>query len=128
VGTIIPLSFRNAQPGPEFAARRRMTRLDMATTAEMHAALALVCVVDPDAFETALPAAPPDPGAEAALGEPVAVCGRCGGIVALFPEDLTWRHYRGPAVVSGVQKAFDAGHEPAVEWYLPGEIPEELTV
>jgi hypothetical protein len=58
----------------------------------------------------------------------VAVCGRCGSIVALFPEDLTWRRYRGSAFVSGVQEVFDAGHEPAVEWYLPGEIPEELTV
>ena len=27
MGTIIPLFFRGAQPGPEFAARRRMTRL-----------------------------------------------------------------------------------------------------
>jgi hypothetical protein len=128
VGTIIPLFSRAAQPCPEFAARRRMTRLDMATSEEMYAALALLCAVDPEAFEAALPAVPPDPGGEAALGEPVAVCGRCGGIVALFPEDLTWRHYRGPAVISGVQEVFDAGHEPAVEWYLPEEIPEELTV
>jgi hypothetical protein len=52
VGTIIPLFFREAQPGPEFAARRRMTRL-VATTQEMHAALALLCAVDPDAFEIA---------------------------------------------------------------------------
>ena len=128
MGTIIPLFFGAAQPGPEFAARRRMTRLDMATTQEMQAALALLCAVDPEAFETALPAAPPDPGVEAALEEPVAVCGRCGSVVALFPEDLTWRHYRGPAVVSGVQEVFDAGHEPVVEWYLPEEIPEDLFV
>ena len=128
MGTIIPLFFRKAQPGPEFAARRRMTRLDMATTQEMHAALALLCAVDPGAFEAALPAGRPDLGVEAALGEPVAVCGLCGGVVALFPEDLTWRHYRGPAVVSGAQEVFDAGHEPAVEWYLPEEIPEELSV
>ena len=127
MGTIIPLFFREAQPGPEFAARRRMTRLDMATTQEMHAALALLCKVDPGAFETSLPAVP-DPGAEAAPEEPLAVCGRCGSVVALFPEDLTWRHYRGAAVVSGVQEAFDAGHAPVVEWYLPEEIPEELTV
>jgi hypothetical protein len=128
VGTIIPLFFGGAQPGPGFAARRRMTRLDMATTQEMHAALALLCAADPGAFEIALPAGPADPGAEAALGEPVAVCGRCGSVVALFPEDLTWRHYRGPAVVSGVQEVFDAGHDPAVEWYLPEEIPAELSL
>ena len=127
MGTIIPLFFREAQPGPEFAARRRMTRLDMATTREMHAALALLCKVDPGAFETALPAAAPDPGAEAGPEEPVAVCGRCGSIVALFPEDLTWRHYRGAVDVSGVQEAFDAGHEPAVVWCLPEEL-EELPV
>jgi hypothetical protein len=95
----------------------------VATTEEMRAALALLCAVDPEAFETALPAVA-DPGVEAALGESVAVCGRCGGIVALFPEDLTWRHYRGSAVISGVQEVVDAGHEPAVEWYLPEEIPE----
>ena len=128
MGTIIPLFFRTAQPGPGFALRRRMTRLDMATTEEMYAALALLCAVDPEAFETALPAGPPDPGVEAAPEEPLAVCGRCGSIVALFPEDLTWRHYRGPAVVSGVQEVFDAGHEPVVEWYLLEEIPEELSV
>ena len=126
MGTIIPLFSRQAQPGPEFAARRR-TRLDMATSEEMYAALALLCAADPGAFESALPAVA-DPGVEAALGEPLAVCGRCGSIVALFPEDLTWRHYRGPAVISGVQEVFDAGHEPVVEWYLPEEIPEELTV
>ena len=60
---------------------------------------------------------------EAALRESVAVCGQCGSIVALFPEDLTWRHYRGSAVISRVQEVFDAGHEPAVKWYSPEEIP-----
>jgi len=105
-----------------------MTRLDMATTEEMRAAVARFCAVDPEAFETALPAGPPDPGGEAALEEPLAVCGRCGSVVALFPEDLTWRHYRGAAVVSGVQVVFDAGHEPVVEWRLPEEIPAELSV
>jgi hypothetical protein len=128
VGTIIPLFSRPAEPGPEFAVLRRMTRLDMATAEEMRAALALLCAVDPEAFEAALPAGLPDPGLEAAMEEPVAVCGRCGGIVALFPEDLTWRHCRGAAVVSGVQEVFDAGHAPLVEWYLPEEIPEELSV
>jgi hypothetical protein len=47
-------------------------------------------------------------------------------MVALFPEDLTWRHYRGAVDVFGVQEAFDPGHEPQVEWYLPEEVPEEL--
>ena len=44
------------------------------------------------------------------------------------PDDLTWRHYRGAALVSAVQEAFDAGHEPAVEWCLPEELPEKLPV
>jgi len=126
VGTIIPLPFGQAQPGPELAARRRMTRLDMATTEEMHAALALLCALDPEAFEIAFLAVPPDPGAAAALEEPVAACGLCGSMIALFPEDLTWRHYRGPGVICGVQEVFDAGHEPAPGWYLPEEIPELL--
>ena len=73
-------------------------------------------------FEVALPAPRPDPDAEAELGEPVAVCGRCGCMVALFPEDLTWRHYRGAVDVVGVQEAFVAEHEPEVEWYLPEEL------
>ena len=125
MGTIIPLPFGQAQPGPELAARRRMTRLDMATTEEMEAALALLCALDPEAFEIAFLTVPPDPGVEA-LEEPVAVCGLCGSMIALFPEDLTWRHYRGPGVISGVQEVFDAGHEPAPGWYLPEEIPELL--
>lgn len=58
----------------------------------------------------------------------MAVCGWCGGMVALFPEDLTWRHYRGAVDVVGVQEAFDAGHEPEVEWYLPEELAEKLPV
>jgi hypothetical protein len=36
-------------------------------------------------------------------------------MVALFPEDLTRRHYRGAVDVCGVQEAYDAGHEPRVQ-------------
>jgi hypothetical protein len=125
VGTIIPL-FMPKQQACSKLAGRRLARLASATSEEMRAGLELLCVVDPVGFEVALPAARPDPDADAELGEPVAVCGRCGGMVALFPEDLTWRHYRGAALVSGVQEAFEAGHEPAVEWYLPEELPEQL--
>ena len=126
MGTIIPLFTPKEQACSELAARRRLARLDKATSEEMRAGLELLCVVDPVGFEVALPARRPDPEAEAELGEPVAVCGRCGSMVALFPEDLTWRHYRGAVDVFGVQVAFVAGHEPAVEWYLPEEVPEEL--
>jgi len=128
VGTIIPLFTSQEQPCSEWAARRRITRLDRATSEEMRAGLELLCVVDPVGFDVALPGLRPDPDGNAELGEPVAVCGRCGSMVALFPEDLTWRHYRGSLDVFGVREAFDAGHEPEVEWYLPEEMPEDLLV
>ena len=130
MGTIIPLFTPKEQACSELAARRRLARLDKATSEEMRSGLELLCVVDPVGFEVALPAArpDPDPDADAELGEPVAVCGRCGSMVALFPDDLTWRHYRGAVDVSGVQEVFDAGHEPAVEWHLVEELLEELTV
>jgi hypothetical protein len=126
VGTIIPLFMPGQQPDSELAARQRITRLDRATCEEMRAGLKLLCVVDPDGFEVALPPLRPDPADDAELGEPVSVCGVCGSLVALFPEDLVWRHYRGAIDVSGAQESFDAGHEPRVAWYLPEEIPEEL--
>jgi hypothetical protein len=90
--------------------------------------LELLCVVDPVGFEVALPTAEPDSDADAELGEPVAVCRLCRGMVALFPEDLTWHHYRGAVDVCGVQEPFDAGHEPRVSWYLPDELAEKLSV
>jgi hypothetical protein len=126
VGTIIPLPMPKGQPCSEFAARRRLARLDRATSEEMRRGLELLCVLDPVGFEVALPAPRPDPDAEAELAEPVAVCGRCLSMVALFPEDLTWRHYRGAVDVFREQEAFDAGHEPGVEWYLPEELAEKL--
>jgi hypothetical protein len=128
VGTIIPLFIPQQQPCSELAARRRLARLDRATSEEMRAGLELLCVVDPVGFEVALPAQRPDPDADAELGEPVAVCGRCWSMVALFPEDMTWRHYRGAVDVSGAQEPFEAGHAPEVAWYLLEELAEELPV
>ena len=128
MGTIIPLFTVKEQPCSELAVLRQLARLNRATSEEMRAGLELLCVVDPVGFEVALPAAGPDPDADAELGEPVAVCRLCGGMVALFPEDLTWRHYRGAVDVGGVQEAFDAGHEPRVDWYLPEELAERLPV
>jgi hypothetical protein len=128
VGTIIPLLVPQQQPCSELAVLRQLARLGRATSEEMRTGLELLCMVDPVGFEVALPAARPDPDADAELGEPVAVCGRCGGMVALFPEDLTWRHYRGAVDVCGVQEAFDAGHEPEVEWYLREELLEGMPV
>ena len=128
MGTIIPLFIPQEQPCSGLGVLRQLARLNRATSEEMRAGLELLCVVDPVGFEVALPAARPDPDAEAELGEPVAVCGRCGSMVALFPEDLTWRHYRGAVDVAGVQEAFDPRHEPAVGWYLPEELAEEQPV
>jgi hypothetical protein len=126
VGTIIPLFTSLEQPYPEWDSVRRMTRLDRATSEEMRLGLALLCVVDPVGFDVALPATRSDPEEDAELGEPVAVCGRCGGFVALFPEDMVWRHYRGAMDVAGAQEAFEAGHRPEVMWRLPEELAEEL--
>jgi hypothetical protein len=128
VGTIIPLFTPQEQSCLEFAALRRIARLDRATSEELRAGLALLCVVDPVGFDVALPAGRPDPDADAEMGEPVAVCGRCGSMVALFPDDLNWWHYRGAIDAFGVHEKFEAGHEPAVEWYLPEGVPEELLV
>jgi hypothetical protein len=128
VGTIIPLFIPQEQPCSELAVLRQLARLNRATSEEMRAGLELLCVVDPVGFEVALPAQRPDPDADAELGEPVAVCGRCWSIVALFPEDMTWRHYRGAVDVSGAQEPFEAGHAPEVAWYLLEELAEELPV
>jgi hypothetical protein len=128
VGTIIPLPRPKGQPCSELGVLRQLARLNRATSEEMRTGLELLCMVDPVGFEVALPASGLDPDADADLGEPVAVCRLCWGMVALFPEDLTWRHYRGAVNVCGVQEAFDAGHEPRVDWYLPEELAEKLPV
>jgi hypothetical protein len=125
---VVTLFVPEEQACSEFAALQRIARLDKATSEEMRAGLALLCVVDPVGFDVALPAKRPDPEADAELGEPMAVCGRCGSLVALFPDDLTWWHYRGAIDAFGAQEKFDGGHKPAVEWYLAEELPEELLV
>ena len=55
MGTIIPLFMAKEQPGSELAARRRLARLDRATSEEMRAGLELLCVVDPVGFAEELP-------------------------------------------------------------------------
>src|SRR5580698_9881852 len=69
VGTIIPLFTPQGQPCSELAPWRLLARLGRATCEEMRAGLGLLCVVDPVGFEVALPAARPDPDADAELGE-----------------------------------------------------------
>ena len=128
MGTIIPLFTSQQEPSSELDARRRTARLDRATGEDMRTGLELLFVVDPVAFDVALPAKRPDPAEDPELGKPVAVCGRCRGFVALLPEEMTWRHYRGSVDVAGVQEPFDAGHEPVVEWVLVEDLAGELLV
>ena len=126
MSTIIPLPVRQAHPDRDAEARRRMDRLNRATTGEMNAALAFLNVIDPEAFEIAFQAVPPHhddlPDDDE---DPVPVCGRCGGPVALFPDQgMTWHHYQGPGSTAGRQQITDPGHRPQVEWYLPDEVPD----
>ena len=86
MGTIIPLFIPKQQSRSELADWRRMTRLDRATSEEMRSGLGLLCVVDPVGFEVALPAARPDPDAEAELGEFEA--GHEPEVMWYLPEEL----------------------------------------
>ena len=114
----------NAYADLDTAARRRADRLARATGAEMQAALGLLSMLDPEAFEiafTAVRLAPHDDD------EPIAVCRECGGLVAIFPDrDLRWLHFRGDSSMSGDQQVYEPGHAPEVTWILPDEDLEDL--
>ena len=90
MGTIIPLFTPQEQSCSELAPWRLLARLDRATSEEMRAGLELLCVVDPVGFDVALPAKRLDPEAATELGDPLAVCGRCGsgGTRRFRPVDL----------------------------------------
>jgi len=107
------------------AARLRADRLARATGGEMQAALGLLSMLDPEAFEiafTAVPLARHDDD-----DEPIAVCRECGGLVAIFPDrDLRWLHFRGDSGMSGAQQVYQPGHAPEVTWILPDEDLEDL--
>jgi hypothetical protein len=125
MSTIIHLSAREAHPDRDAEARRRMDRLNRATVAEMNAALAFLNVIDPEAFEIAFQAVSPNRDDLPDDEDPVPVCGRCGGPVALFPDQgMTWSHYQAQASTAGHQEITDPGHGPQVEWYLPDEVPD----
>jgi len=108
------------------SARQRADRLARATVAQMEAALALLSMLDPEAFEiafTAIPPAPRDDGDD----EPIAVCRECGGLVGIFPDrGLRWQHFRGDGSTSGAQQVYEVGHAPQVTWVLPDEDPSDL--
>ena len=107
------------QSGP--AARR----LAWATADEMEAALALLSMLDPEAFEiacTAIPAAPVHDN-----DEPIPVCRECGGLVGIFPDHgLRWQHFRGDGLTSGAQQIYEPGHVPEATWILPHEDPDDV--
>jgi hypothetical protein len=123
--TIITQPAREAHPRLDAAARKRADLLAKAPTDQLHAALAYLSMIDPEAFEIALTAAAPadDPEDD----DPIPLCATCGATVGIFPElTLNWRHYRGAATASGPHHTYDPGHTPQVAWYLPDEDPEDL--
>jgi hypothetical protein len=91
-----------ARAGLDASARRRADRLSRATAEQMEAALALLSMLDPEAFEIAFTAAPV--AFDDSDDEPIPVCRECGG----------------------AQQIYEPGHHPAVTWILPGEDPDDL--
>jgi hypothetical protein len=124
--TIIAQPGKHAHPNPDAVARGRGDRLAKATTAQMESALALLSMIDPEAFEIAFTAV--TPGADQSEdAEAIPLCRRCGALVAIFPDHgLHWQHFRGDSSTSGTQETYDPGHAPEVIWILPDEDPEDL--
>jgi hypothetical protein len=115
-----------ARAGQDASARKRADRLARATTDQMEAALALLNMLDPEAFEIAFTAVliASDDGDD---DEPIPVCRECGGLVGIFPDHgLRWQHFRGDDITSGAQQIYEPGHDPAVTWILPGEDPDDI--
>ena len=115
-----------ARAGLDASARKRADALARATAGQMEAALALLSMLDPEAFEIAFTAVPvaSDDGDD---DEPIPVCRECGGLVGIFPDHgLRWQHFRGDDITSGAQQIYDPGHDPAVTWILPSEDPDDL--
>jgi hypothetical protein len=116
----------NAHADLDAAARKRADRLARATVSQMQAALALLSMLDPEAFEiafTAVPLAPSDDGDD----EPIAVCRQCGGLVGIFPDrGLHWQHFRGDGMTTATPQVYEPGHVPEVTWILPDEDPDDL--
>ena len=91
----------------------------------MEAALALLSMLDPEAFEIAFTAV--SVASDDSEGEPIPVCRECGGLAGIFPDHgLRWQHFRGAGTTSGAQQNYAPGHDPAVTWILPGEDPDDL--
>jgi hypothetical protein len=125
--TIIAQPAQEAHPRLDAAARRRADRLAKATSDQVHAALAYLSMIDPEAFEIAFTAVPRTPADDSEEDDPIPLCATCGAPVGIFPElILDWTHFQGDASASGLHHTYDPGHTPEVAWYLPDEDPEEL--
>jgi hypothetical protein len=114
-----------AQAGLDASARKRVDRLARATTDQMEAALALLSMLDPEAFEIAFTAVPI--ASDDSDDESIPVCRECGGLAGIFPDQgLRWQHFRGDVTTFGAQQIYEPGHDPAVTWILPGEDLDDL--
>jgi len=122
--TIIAQPGQHAHPNPDAAARQRRDRLAKATTDQMESALALLSMIDPEAFEIAFTAVTDEIPEDA---EAIPLCRQCGCLVGIFPDHgLQWQHFRGDLVMCGGQQIYDAGHAVEVAWILPDEDLEDL--
>jgi hypothetical protein len=114
-----------ARAALDASARKRADRLARATADQMEAALALLSMLDPEAFEIAFTAVPiaSDDGDD----EPIPMCRECGDLVGIFPDyGLHWQHFRGDGTTFSAQQIYEPGHDPAVTWILPGEDSDDL--
>ena len=114
-----------ALTGLDASARARADRLARATVGQMEAALALLSMLDPEAFEIAFTAVPlaRDDGDE----EPIAVCRQCGGLVGVFPNrGPRWLHFRGDSITSNARQTYEPGHALEVRWIPPDEDPDDF--
>ena len=118
-----PNSYANpdgARAGLDASARKRADALARASTGQMEAALALLSMLDPEAFEIAFTAV--SIAFDDSDDEPIPVCRECGGLAGIFPDHgLRWQHFRGDGTTSGAQQIYEPGHAPEVTWILPDE-------
>jgi hypothetical protein len=113
--------------GLKASARERADRLAKATTGQLEAALALLSMLDPEAFEIAFVAVPLARDDGDGDDEPIAVCRQCGGLVGIFPDrGPHWQHFRGDSITSAAPHVYEPGHVPEVAWILPDEDPDDL--
>jgi hypothetical protein len=126
MASIMTQSGPNAHAGLDASARGRADRLARADAGQMQVALALLSMLDPEAFEIAFTAVPVAPDGDSDE-EPIPVCRQCGGLVGIFPDrGLRWQHFRGNSITSSTQQIYEQGHAPEVTWILPDEDPDDL--